>query len=81
MRSTVVKFFAAALAAASVGAFAAPSYAGAAEDSNAQQGWCDIVPPFCYCNPQVAARCRCQPSPVAIKGREQSLCPVFKPED
>lgn len=83
MRNTVVKFFAAALAAASLTAFAAPTYAATASESSAQvqSGWCDVVPPFCLCNNQVNARCRCQPSVTVVKGREQGVCPLYKNED
>ena len=83
MRQTVLKFFAATLAAASMTAFAAPTYAATAEESSAQSdaAWCDVVPPFCGCNFQVTARCRCQPvvvQPRGVKVREVAACPAVK---
>jgi hypothetical protein len=79
MRTTVLKFFAATLAAASLTAFAAPTYAATAEESSAQQSaWCDVVPPFCSCNIGVNARCRCVPlvvQPKGLKARDLAACP------
>ncbi|MBX7248967.1 MAG: hypothetical protein K1X35_08000 [Caulobacteraceae bacterium] len=62
MRKTVLKIFAAGLAAASMTAFAAPTYAAAAQDTTSadQAGWCEVLPSFC-CNNNYTARCRCKP--------------------
>ena len=86
MRASLVKFCAAGLAAASLGAFALPTYAGTSQqnDPQAQQAWCDVVPPFCGCNNNVQARCRPGPCQVTVQGPRardgQGIC-KFKNEE
>jgi hypothetical protein len=72
------------MAAASLSAFAMPTYAAAAEQSSAQdtQAWCDVVPPFCGCNNN--ARCRPGPCQGTVTGdrarNDQGIC-AAKRED
>lgn len=85
MRKSVLKLMAAGLVAASLSAFAMPTYAATAQESSAQAGqaWCDVVPPFCTCQ-RVAARCRpgpCVTVATADRARhDQGLC-ARKSED
>jgi hypothetical protein len=86
MRKSVLKFLAAGLAAASLTAVAAPTYAGTVDESATQsaQGWCDIVPPFCGC--QGGGNARCRPGPCTVKAvgdrarNDQGIC-AAKTED
>jgi hypothetical protein len=80
MRKSLVHAFAGLMAAASLTAFAMPTYAAAAERSDAEalQGWCDVVPAFCGgCN-TVNARCRPNPNPCQVtadrNARDEGIC-------
>ena len=84
MRKSVLRLMAAGLAAASLSAFAMPTYAGTSEQTEqSAQAWCDIVPPICSCG---AITVRCRPGPCNVKavadrnGNEQGIC-AAKPED
>jgi hypothetical protein len=85
MRKSLIHAFAGLMAAASLTAFAKPTYAGTSEQNDVQtrQGWCDVVPPFCGdCNDFAARRCRPNPCQITVKDRnirEQAAnCPAVR---